>query len=964
MQFSAASQSQPPESPRPTKTPASSLSDKPLPSPPVAQVTTGYIEEPRSLIDASEKPLRRASPKSPQMQEEWPVLFPRKPTSPEAICEITPQTPPTTARAVPNEQERYPLLTGTQAVTANPQQKFSSRVPSSHQIQRKQVSTSSLRESSTRTSLGEGSKVHATDRSTKRVAGDSKTSPAEPRAAHPLSAGSAAVEKSSTEAKSIKEPRQTRTSSLRARISAGQVIRDSPNKVLGFTDFTVEKPPPTKASQEDLGSEVSFRARSSSSFSKAFTKKPSKEFQGGNRAPAQFVAGSRRPAARRSSSRNSLRGDSRAPSPAFLEPSRPAPPVPTAKNMPSTRKSSIPISRNSISAAVTKDDSNRVSFSDLDSAQQTGLSNMASDQSANHKDKSKALAEAQQSKAATDIADYSLLESIAESPQSTFRSKRLSTKSSAYGPMLTISSSANRLIMGDGGSEKENQHLIVKKKSKDLFRAALTNDHKNVSKGRTLACGQKGTAARPNSSQGFTESQSSNSSTARAVGARRTHSVDSSNVGPSSVSSIVHSKSEPTAQANEGNIEHGGFSSTDDPFFDVNGQGDRRAKGKEKQAKTGAKTEALKPAETPSVSFPVEGSATPISDAMPVVPAFLPEVVQEHINKPSVPLEPTRVDEVKVRKAETCAFNLDIKLQLNSDRDTPFTPTQGTQSNGSPGSGSFPPRSSSRMKHPDYTISGSAKSSSVSLAERAAARLQKEISGTQPIAAKLANGEVSHRLSNTDDDNRSRQEISSQTILADVGHKRDSTARESTKSQTSMSKGLMSNFRGLFHKRTSDSTEAPARSTKKGGKRPTVTAHGSPFPSMSNIHPVHRPTQASMNRTSATSQRLNASGATLASPGTPGFTSPIPSEISTTTTMAMQILESARKESSSPKKERLLELGKLMVDTITQARDAEKAMEEARHAARKAEVAHALCKKSVSDVANLVKDWRSDVAHL
>ncbi|KAL8876749.1 MAG: hypothetical protein Q9192_008807, partial [Flavoplaca navasiana] len=58
------------------------------------------------------------------------------------------------------------------------------------------------------------------------------------------------------------------------------------------------------------------------------------------------------------------------------------------------------------------------------------------------------------------------------------------------------------------------------------------------------------------------------------------------------------------------------------------------------------------------------------------------------------------------------------------------------------------------------------------------------------------------------------------------------------------------------------------------------------------------------------------------------------------------ILESARKESSSPKKERLLSLGKIMVDSITQARDAEKAMEEAKQAARKAEVAYALCKKS------------------
>ena len=50
-----------------------------------------------------------------------------------------------------------------------------------------------------------------------------------------------------------------------------------------------------------------------------------------------------------------------------------------------------------------------------------------------------------------------------------------------------------------------------------------------------------------------------------------------------------------------------------------------------------------------------------------------------------------------------------------------------------------------------------------------------------------------------------------------------------------------------------------------------------------------------------------------------------------------------------------------MVDAVTQARDAEKAMEEAKQAARKAEVANALCKKSLGEVENCVKQWRSEV---
>jgi len=74
----------------------------------------------------------------------------------------------------------------------------------------------------------------------------------------------------------------------------------------------------------------------------------------------------------------------------------------------------------------------------------------------------------------------------------------------------------------------------------------------------------------------------------------------------------------------------------------------------------------------------------------------------------------------------------------------------------------------------------------------------------------------------------------------------------------------------------------------------------------------------------------------------------------------MQILDSARHERSSPKKERLLELGKIMVEGITQARNAEKAMEEAKHAARQAEVAHALCRKSLADVGRCVQEWREN----
>ncbi|KAL9029201.1 MAG: hypothetical protein Q9196_002537 [Gyalolechia fulgens] len=956
--LSASSRGQMLDAPSP-KPPASLLSDKPLPSPPIAQIKNDHIEEPRSLIDASEKPLHRTSPKSPEKKEEWPVLFPQKPTTPKSLRKLLQQPSHEEARAISPSQERYPLLRGP-GVTTDLKQKPMSKVPTTHTTGRKEVSTSNLREKLVRPSPAEGQGQDDTDRATDQTLNVRETPQAEPKVAHRLSAGAAAVEKSSSEAKSIKEPRQTRTSSLRARISAGQVIRDSPNKVLGFTDFTVEKGPLAKVSNEDLGSGAGFRARSSSSFSKAFTKKPSRESLGGSRAPAQIVAGSRRPATRRPSSRNSLRSDSGAPSPAFLEHPRPAPPVPAAKTEPSTRKSSIPISRSTLTAATSKVEAAVLPNDASTSAGVVETETSASNGFGTHEDESKATREEHDSNArACDHPDqYPVLESIEESPKSTFRSKRLSANSSALGhePTLKISSSANRIIMGTGGSNNENQPL-AKKKSKDLFRAAITNEHRNVTKGKTTSFGQRKTSTRPLSSQGFPENRSHSDSLCNAHKVKKIKSLDMS-VIPSTTEQNL---GPPAPKAEEVN-KHTGASAVDDPFSNAVGERHHGSQGAWEEVCTGNEAADGGTSVAPTIS-PENGSATPSSDAIPLVPAFLPETVQEHVKKSDGAAESTRLDEVKARKADNCPLTINTHSKSDSNQNAPSTPQTGKQKNGSASSDSFPPRSSSRMKHPDYTISGSSKSSSVSPIDRVAVELQKEISATQPAAAAIATNGNSCQLSSTHS-HASRHEISSQTILADVGRKRDSTARESNKSQASVSKALMSNFRGLFHKRASDSTEASvARSSRKSGKRPTVTAHGSPSPSLSNIHPIHRPTQASINRSSAISHRPSSHGLVVSSPDS-AVASPVPSDVSTTTTLAMQILDSVRRESSSPKKERLLELGKLMVDTITQARDAEKAMEEAKQAARKAEVAHALCKKSVSDVANLVREWKGEVSRL
>ncbi|KAL8827849.1 MAG: hypothetical protein Q9170_006849 [Blastenia crenularia] len=930
------------------RTPPSSLSNKPLPSPPIAQIKSDHLEEPRSLIDASEKPLRRTSPKSSQNGEDWPVLFPQKPTSPDAIREMSQSAPLKPTYNASQDHERYPLLRGSNSMATDFQQKSLTKVPSTHKIRRKEPSTSSLRREQAEanhsyTQLNDDGD-QAVDQALTKMKGPEADIKADPY----LSARAAAVEKASAEVKSIKEPRQTRTSSLRARISAGQVIKDSPNKVLGFTDFTVEKVLSSKASSEEMRAGVSFRAKPSSSFSKAFGKKPSRESLGGSRAPAQFVAGSRRPTGRRPSSRNSLRNDSRAPSPAFPEPSRPAPLAPKTKTDNTTRRSSIPIPHNTPSVIASKANSEHSSDNHPIEVKSAKVETGFHDESGVSSDERIDVPEERKRDASyIDHLDVKpALESIEESPKSTFRSKRLSSNHARLGPTLKVSSSANRLIMGTGEPNKENRPLI-KRKSKDLFRAAVTNEYRNVTKNNISTSGQNTTSNRPLSSQGFPENRPGGESHDNEHKIKRIRSIDMGNVFSLATSELEISAVNAEEKEKE---KYKDSSAVEEPFSEAVGQRSSLLEKSGEQKLAGSELAGhISPV---SVVSPVKGNATPMSDTIPVVPAFLPKTLQEHVSK-------NELSETAASKAGHSALDIKIDVQADSShQSSPTTPQSGPHSNGSAASSGFPPRSSSRMQHPDHTISGSTKRSSPSPTDQSAAQSQEAVLPTHSAKA-VSDGDKDVAHPSKIGSRAPYDEISSQTILAD---KRDSTAQESTKSQASMSKGLMSNFRGLFHKRASDNSETSiTRSVKKGGKRINVTAHGSPSPSMSNIHPIHRPTQASLNRAGANTHRRGSHGITSFAPSTPSFASPVPSEVSTTTNLAMQIIESARRESSSPKKERLLELGQLLVNTITQAHDAEKAMEEARQAARKAEVAHALCKRSVSDVAGMVREWRGEI---
>ncbi|KAL8680513.1 MAG: hypothetical protein Q9186_003312 [Xanthomendoza sp. 1 TL-2023] len=949
--LSGFSYSKMPESPQPKPQPLSMLSDKPLPSPPVAQVMTSSYGEPRSLIDASEQPLRRTSPKSPRKQEEWPVLFPQKPTTPDAIRQILHQTTPEPVRLTSNGQERYPRLSGSQSANASLAQEPVTRLPPTVQIQRKQVSTNNLRENNAATSAANGGLGNDAHEATSK---HSDSVPRDLKKAHRLSAGAAAVEKSTAEAKSVKEPRPTRTSSLRARIAAGQVIKDSPNKVLGFTDFTAERLPSANTSKEEMGSAAGSNARPSTSFGKVFTKKPSKEFLAGTRAPAQFVAGSRRPVARRPSSRNSLRSEAKASSPTSLEPSAPASAIPTTRTDTSSRKSSIPLFRNTVPTTTDGAYTKYLPIAHSMSIPSSEVGVPANDNFRIFDDRSNASTQdVGNSIAATAGGSDHMpaLESIAESPKSTFRSKRLSSNSPTFGPMLKISSSADRLIMGTEGVNKENRP-VAKTKSKELFRAVVTNEHRNSMKSKTLDHEAKNSTERPIPSQGVPEILQRDGSVTDAPKAAK---VKAANLH--SISTTHKLEGDAYKKSAEKTSKDNGSLGAMDTFVTTIEQRERPSNGTGEENQEAVR-ESFYSANPEPFIWPVEISPTPMSDAIPIVPAFLPRTLQKHVEKSGGISEITGANGVKERTDGYGTIPRDANF---FEQSAPSTPKQTSENDTETSSSSFPPRSSSRMQHPDYTMDGSAKGSSTSSLDHTSTHLQNEISVYDFAKPNVSDADSFSRPI-IGGPKKSHREISSQTINTDVTSKRDSAIRISHRSQSSVSKGLMSNFRGLFHKRTSDASETPTvRSNKKGSKRPTVNSHGSPSPSMSNIHPLHRPTQASINRTNATIQRSSGNSLLAAgAPSTPSFNSPLPTEISTTTSLAMQILESARMENSSPKKERLLSLGKIMVDSITQARDAEKAMEEAKQAARKAEVAYILCKKSVADVAGMVQGWRDN----
>ena len=966
--------------------------------------------ESKSLIDASDKPLvRRTPPGKSEPEEHWPALSPERRTSTGTLREMLRVSgSQLTQQATAAEKERYPVLGNTVRQAESEDQLPVSRYSATYNISRKQMSTPYIKTRSEECDIIEFNQIRISDpfkdgiydSGPMRLSKNLVPSPKRP------SVGTAVVGKTTQESKLIIEPRQTRTSSLRARLSAGQFDKGGQTKVAGVTNSV----PPIEPVQRVAGRD-GLQARKEGLHGRSLTpparksisKKASRDSIGSNRAPALFVGGSRHPAhPRRPNSRGSMRSESRVPSPP-LPPFRPAPSRPVSRfehdheniaergRVVQPRKSSIPLPRMVVELPAPPRDKVATPERKIIACGQARKEARDELGGIYHEDTFSefvdelqatappATTNGQKSQLNPSNHEPSVLESIEESPQHAYRLKRLSVNTPDFGPTLKISSSAERFILGT-----QEDHGIIKKKSKEVNRSKLS------SAANTLPATKKG-VERPSSSQEVSHSSSRMGLTDHRMSKRKTKSIDLGEVSPYRARKGFVQPTSDSHYHYPDSSNHVSDVSTripNNPFIDASIERQCGLVEPSITPESGgqcghAMDEAtwISPLEKRTSSSTSRSADREIL----ILDEYLPGSIQDQLKtdvKKGMQEDINTNLEAPMKK--TSFPNLDpivkdfgeelVRGKGATAKRAPSTPDQN-HGRHVHRSGRHPPRSSSRTIPPEFSDSKGYRSSPSSSGKHATPPGYTEtkafrsgplfVEKKPPTPPKDASREFNRRQDNLGSQQgheSSQVDVSNSYSKVDSGNrdstkgdptKRDLAAHDSQRSQSSMSRGVLSNFRGLFQKRSSDET---LKSSKKTKSKVSINANGSPFPPISEIHPIHRPTLASINRANATTPAIK----TSATPVTPSLASLPPSEVSTSTILAMQLLEAARTEPSSPRKERLLKLGQFMVDAITQARDAEKAMEEAKQASRKAEVAHVLCKKSLGEVERVVKDHKNE----
>lgn len=908
----------------------------------------------------------------PHKQEEWPVLSPKKLTvidrdSMDLPCHDELSAPTGAGSLSHNNHERYPTLSPDPA-PLSAVEPLGIRKPSPvWDIHRKPIFTevktltSDPKEMLHKKSSDNVKYVVATHSSSSENQSDPLY--------NNVKAGTRAKE-----SVSLGQPRQTRTSSLRAHLSATKLAKESsvPRlKVVAYKE--------SSAADEICGipvrdgCNIAEDSQIRSQSAPSYRKQPLEGLMRVNRPQGQFVGVNQRTFTHRRSSLTSVRSNSQSTSPALTsQRANRAAPMASLISQDSTkaleaeaaqnierRRSSIPIFCHTASRIISQAESRVIlagSMGEDEASHGEQVHNqveiLESPAEGQLLDVTGESIEVTQSEHLTNLpnlhnaGNLSSLHAIQESPRQGYHIKRLSVVSPENGPTLKISPSANRLIMGvEPGIGNQLSRKARNINDQRTPRGRITSEDSINGEGSTVVL--KSQLRRSASSHNSRQSVSQIGLLASGPGDRR---VKSAELNSSLSTDQLGAQSVMSNATTRKCLEK---SMTDDPFLDIQS------------------TQQLNHAVVPS-NVPPEAAMTDNGRELSVdEESWITPMAKRHrhdlngtLSIPCSDLPAARNQEVlhggysKYREfsmsGESGQNNAAV-IQTPPEQHSKCaekppdifvsTPPRPLVKAGNTFSPTLPPRRSSRTTPPDYTINRHSQRTPTSPSKLVRCAQSEFQSRQYQLGA--SKGMASSPLD----------------ISQPVAYKCDSIARNPGKSQVHMSRGVLYNIRGLFHKRPTENDPSPIKSNGKGKQAICIAPNGSPFLPISDIHPIHRPAVASVNRSALLKGKKSlARDSAVLSPGTPSFASPLPSEISTTTTLAMQLLESARTERSSPRKERALELGTILVEAITQARDAEKAMEEAKQAARRAEVSHALCRKSVGDIAKKVLEWKDEIA--
>ena len=496
---------------------------------------------------------------------------------------------------------------------------------------------------------------------------------------------------------------------------------------------------------------------------------------------------------------------------------------------------------------------------------------------------------------------------IKKEPAEVMTEKRLSMKSPDHGPTLKIYRSAEKVIMGEG-HKTDNSQGTKKRNSADLRRLVAT---KELRKARSASTGT------------LLESVATNDLVDSELYRKEGKEVDGKNC------TLPTNYYQPHSDGSTKNLSISDTSKLpeiDDPFFDAKAVATKANDDSNSAEKNQQYSDDFHPVTTPGVENFDVASEEPLDASISKQTVSMPEVNQSL-----------------------------------SDHSI-----------------SFPPRSSSQATVPDFTVSPTEIDRRFS--DEFLIRQNKSIISPTKVGTRFSDEFVICQNKHTvsppgletlfSDEFTLRQNNLGKThglntveYISDC-HKRASTGRSSSQSQVSASKGgVLSNFRGLFHHKRG-LNNAANRPMTKGKAKMKITTDGSPFPPISEIHPYHRPTPNS----SVSSRRHSTRGTPnfslpehMTIPPSPSYQSPGLSGIAIATDMAIHICDSARSQSTIPKTECYLQMSAMMIKAVNQARDAQKALEEAKQAARKAEVASLLCEKAVADMVKNAQEYKNFV---